>query len=181
MITVKNYRLKNSFIQNRLEILQIEMNRKKSIQFKAAFLLIVFSLNTIIGFACAVGLNMGFNSHHNEQEVTEISVHVHSDGEQHQHHNEIKDHHDETVNDHPPTNDKDNCCNDEVMKFQQVDKAIASSVTLLCPVFFTSFPASFFNIDILSSKKKLSGIKYFVRNHHPPIPDIRIAIQSFQI
>ncbi len=157
------------------------MNRNKSIQFKAAFLLIVFSLNTIIGFACAVGLDMGFNSHHHEQEVTETSVHVHSDGKQHQHYNEVKDHHDETVNDHHPTNNKDNCCNDEVMKFQQVDKAIVSSVTLLSPVFFTSFLASFYNIDILSSKNRTSDIKYFVRSHHPPIPDIRIAIQSFQI
>jgi hypothetical protein len=157
------------------------MKKIKSIQLKSAFLLTVFSLNTIIGFACAVGLDMGFNSHHHEQEVAETSVRVHSDGKQHQHHNEVKDHHDETVNDHHPTNDKDNCCNDEVMKFQQVDKAIASSVTLLSPVFFTSFLASFYNIDILSSKNRTSDIKYFVRSHHPPIPDIRIAIQSFQI
>lgn len=157
------------------------MKKIKSIQFKAAFLLIVFSLNTVIGFACAVGLDMGFNSNHHEEMVTDIPVHIHVDGKKHQHHNEAKDHNNEAVKDHHQSNKKDNCCNDEVIKFQQVDKALASSVTLISPVFFTSLLASFYNIDILSSNSGISDIKYFVRSHHPPIPDIRIAIQSFQI
>ncbi|MBN9349308.1 MAG: hypothetical protein J0H55_01370 [Chitinophagaceae bacterium] len=149
------------------------MNRKKSIQFKAAFLLIVFSLNTVIGFACAVGLDMGFNSHHHEESAIEVSENHHQDKSHH--HDEADVHH------HQTNNDKDNCCNNEVMKFQQVDKAVASSITLISPVFFISFLASFYNIDILSSNNRISTIKYFVRRHHPPIPDIRVAIQSFQI
>jgi len=143
------------------------MNRKKSIQFKAAFLLIVFSLNTVIGFACAVGLNMGFNSHHHEESAIEVT--------ENHHHDEADIHH------HQANNDKDNCCNDGVMKFQQVDKNIATSFSLVNPLFFTSFLASYNNIDILSFNSKISDIKCFVRRHHPPIPDIRIAIQSFQI
>lgn len=157
------------------------MKRIKSIQIKAAFLLIAFSLNTIIGFACAVGLDMGFNSHHHEEEVTDTPVHVHADGKKHQHHNEAKGHHGEAVKDHHSSNDKDNCCNDGVMKFQQVDKNIATSFSLISPVSFTSFVASFYHIDLLSSNNRISTIKYFVRRHHSPIPDIRIAIQSFQI
>jgi hypothetical protein len=149
------------------------MNRKKSIQIKAAILLIVFSLNTVIGFACAVGLDMGFNSHHHDESAIEATENHHHD-KSHQHDEAEVDHH--NANNH-----KDNCCNDEVMKFQQVDKAIASSVTLISPVFFTSFLASYYNIDILSSNNRISDIKNFVRSHHPPIPDIRIAIQSFQI
>jgi hypothetical protein len=149
------------------------MKRKKPIQLKAAFLLIVFSLNTIIGFACAVGLNMGFNSHHHEQSAIEATEN---------HHHDKSHHHDEADVSHQKTNnDKDNCCNDEVMKFQQVDKNIATSFSLISPVFFTSFLASFYHIDLLSSNDRISTIKYFVRRHHPPIPDIRIAIQSFQI
>ncbi len=143
------------------------MNKNKSIQLKAAFLLIVFSLNIVIGFACAVGLDMGFNSHHHEESAIETAD-IH-------HHDEADVHH------HQTNNDKDNCCNDGVMKFQQVDKALTSSMTLISPVFFTSFLASFYNIDIISSRNRISTIKYFVRSHHPPIPDIRIAIQSFQI
>ena len=43
--------------------------------------MIVFSLNTIIGFACAVGIDMGFNStDHHDEEATETSVHIHADG-----------------------------------------------------------------------------------------------------
>lgn len=149
------------------------MKRKKSIQLKAAFLLIVFSLNTVIGFACAVGMNMGFNSHHHEESAVEIlGIHQHDKS---RHHDDADVHH------HNKANEKDNCCNDEVMKFQKVDKALASSITLDSPVFFTSFPASFYSIDILSSNNRISEIKYFIRRHHPPIPDIRIAIQSFLI
>lgn len=148
------------------------MNRKKSIQFKAAFLLIVFSLNTVIGFACAVGMNMGFNSHHHEESAVEIPG---------IHHHDKSRHHDDADVHHHKANEKDNCCNDEVMKFQKVDKALASSITLYSPVFFTSFLASYYNIDILSSNNRISEIKHFVRSHHPPIPDIRIAIQSFLI
>ena len=43
--------------------------------------MLVFSLNTVIGFACAVGINMGFNTtHHHEEEATEAVVHIHKDG-----------------------------------------------------------------------------------------------------
>jgi len=149
------------------------MNRKKSIQFKAAFLLIVFSLNTVMGSACAVGLDMGFNSQHHEESAIEVSENHHHDKSHH--HNEADIHH------HQTNNNKDNCCNDGVMKFQQVDKNIATSFSLINPLFFTSFLAFYYNIDILSSNNRISDIKYFVRRHHPPIPDIRIAIQSFQI
>ena len=131
------------------------MNRNKSIQFKAAFLLIVFSLNTAIGFACAVGMDMGFkSSHHHEDSTIEVRENHHHDKS---HHGEEDFHH------HQTDNNKDNCCKDAVMKFQQVDKNIATSFSLINPLFFTSFPASFYNIDILSSKNRLSEIKYFAK------------------
>ncbi|MEO6136122.1 MAG: hypothetical protein ABIP35_13280 [Ginsengibacter sp.] len=198
------------------------MTRIKSIQLKAGFLLVVFSLNTIIGFACAVGLDMSFNSshhveevtkaivhvhvdgkkhvhkneanehngekakdHHKKEEVTIATVHIHADGKKHVHNNEAKEaaneHHDEKVKDHHETNDKDNCCNDDVTKIIQQDKAIATSITITTPIFFTAFIAGFYNADALLSTGADSHIKYFVWSHHPPIPDIRIAIQSFQI
>jgi len=89
------------------------MKKRRSIQLKAAFLMIVFSLNTLIGFACAVGINMGFNtSHHHEDEATEAVVHIHKDGKKHVHHEDAK-HHDGSDKDHAK-NGKDNCCNDKV-------------------------------------------------------------------
>jgi len=60
-----------------------KMNQKRSIQFKAAFLLIAFSLNTVIGFACAVGLDMGFNSHHHKESAIEVSENHHQNKSHH--------------------------------------------------------------------------------------------------
>ena len=158
------------------------MKKIKPIQIKAAVLVIVFSLNTIIGFACAVGLDMGFNSSHHEEDVADISIHIHADGKQHWHHNEVKNHHEEADKHlHKTTKDEDNCCHDRATKIAQQDKEIAPSISITSPIFFTTLISSFYNIDILLSNGADSHIKYFIRSHHPPIPDVRIAIQSFQI
>lgn len=157
------------------------MKRRKSIQLKAAFLMIVFSLNTIIGFACAAGIDMGFNSPHHHDEATEASVHIHFNGKKHIH-NEVTRHHNEADNDHHQSKSgKDNCCNNEVMKFTQIDKSVPQSLNIINLTFFTAFVSSFYNIDVSFFSQSVPNIKYFVRSHHPPIPDIRIAIQSFQI
>lgn len=159
------------------------MKRRISIQLKAAFLVAVFSLNTIIGFACAVGIDMGFNSsHYHDEEATEIAVHIHADGKKHIHH-EAKKHHDEPDNDHHKTKEnKDNCCNDKVIKFNEVDKSFSHSLnTSIHSIFSTFFTASFYNIDVFYTSFINTNIKYFVRSYHPPISDIRIQIQSFQI
>ncbi len=150
-----------------------------TIQLKAAFLLIVFSLNTVIGFACVIGIDMGFNSHHHEDdEATAAAIHVHAGGKKHIHDNEADDRHHKAGN-HKSGDDKDNCCHDKVTQFSQLDKAILQS-SADNPVFLTAF-ISFYNIDILVASQITKNTKYFVRGHHPPIPDILIAIQRFQI
>lgn len=150
------------------------MKKIKPIQLKAAFLLIAFSLNMIIGFACSVGLDMGFNSHHHGDEESIVTETSH-------HHRSKLDYHNEAVKDHPQSNDPDNCCHDKVAKISQLDKAVAPSFSLsLNFIFLSTFFSSFYNVDLLNSIRDTS-IKYFFRSHHPPIPDIRIAIQSFQI
>lgn len=185
----------------------------------------VFSLNTIVGFACSVGMDLNFiKKHHGEEETTEAVVHIHKDGKKHIHHEKKKSnnndnshhqgeekatkavvhihkdgkrhiHHeekeshshdkshtnDEVNNAEKSKNDKDNCCTDEVINFQQIDKSIPNSVSIIHPVFFTAFVAVYYNITLLLHTNVVRDIKPFVRNHHPPIPDIRIAIQSFQI
>lgn len=155
---------------------------RRSIQFKAAFLMVVFSLNTVIGFACAVGIDMGFNtSHHHDEEATKTSIHVHADGKKHIHHEAAK-HHDETDKDHHKSDGKNNCCNDKVIKFNEVDKSASHSLnTSINPAFFTTFLASFYSINVLYTSYINTGINYFVRSYHPPISDIRIKVQSFQI
>ena len=151
------------------------MKRNISIQLKAAFLVIVFSLNTIISFACSVGIDMGFNTTHRHGEENKTIAHNNF-------HNQNKSHHhDEADNDHRKSESgKDNCCNDEVIKFAQVDKYISQSLGINA-IFFTAFVSSFYGLDVIATSQITTSIKYFVRSYHPPIQDIRIAIQSFQI
>ena len=83
----------------------------------------VFSLNTLIGFACAIGIDMGFNSkHHHDEEAVEAPIHVHADGVKHHHHKKV-------VANLPQ--DKDDCCNDKVINFQNVDKTLSRLEILL--------------------------------------------------
>lgn len=163
------------------------MINKPSIQLKAAFLLVAFSLNTIVGFACAIGIDMSFNTpHHHNEEATEATIHIHADGKKHVH-NEKKDKHKHDKSHHnksevnKESNEGDNCCNEKVTKFVQLDKFVPQALNIGNPVFFTPFISSFYNIELLHRDNITKDIKYFVRSYHPPIPDIRIAIRSFQI
>ena len=150
------------------------MRRNISIQLKAALLLVVFGLNTAVGFACALGVDMSFNTtHHHDEEAT--AVHVPADGKKHDHEKATHNH------DNKHKEEKGGCCNDSVIKFSQTDKSVPQSNTSINPVFFTAFIATYYAIDILYPSQVSGSIKYFVRSYHPPIPDIRLAIQSFQI
>ena len=150
------------------------MNRNTSIQLKAALLLMVFGLNTVVGFACAMGLDMGFNRHHHEEEGSPV-IHVHADGKKHQHNREAGKH-------HKSKDEKDDCCNDKVAKFEQLDKSVPQPIKVaLHSVFFTGYPSAFYIADVLYPSQITVSIKQFVRSYHPPISDIRIAIQSFQV
>jgi hypothetical protein len=158
------------------------MKRSPSIRLKAAFLLLLFSLNTVVGFACAVGFDMDFNSSHHQEEKTviahkDVSAHQHSELHSHNDQNDpaAKDH-------HSSKKSKDNCCTDEVAKFAKVDKLTPQSSDLgINSVFFTAFLSTFYHFDVFVSASHTPNNKFFVRTHHPPIPDIRVAIQSFQI
>ena len=61
------------------------MNSKTSIKIKATLLITVFSLNSVFGFACSMGLDMGYNKSHHTEEAIEVSVHAHGDGKKHLH------------------------------------------------------------------------------------------------
>ena len=154
-----------------------------SIKLKAASLLILFSLNMAIGGACALGIDMWFNiSHHEEKEIVAHGSPIHHHGKTEiATHENSSHHHDEADEHHKSKDNKDNCCNDQVIKFAQVDKFVPHGFAGLNAIFFTTLISSFYNIDVLHISKSSANIKYFVRGHHPPITDLRIAIQSFQI
>lgn len=156
------------------------MNKNISIQLKAALLLIVFSMNIVIGFACAVGVDMGFNSKHHhddDDEATEGIVHVHAEGKKYVHeHEEKKGHHHAQEG-----SEKDGCCNDSVVKFQSLDKILGSNAnaSINLPVFIAIIP-SFYKVNVFKYPNA-DAQKYRLLFFHPPPPDIRILIQSFQI
>ena len=164
------------------------MTHKQKNNIKALFLLTAFSLNTIIGFACSIGVDMGFNSkdHHNE-EATEAVVHIHADGKRHIHYekkktdNHSKSHkHEQPKENQKSKKGKDNCCKDQALKFQQLDKSVPQPLNIIHPIFLIAFFDAFYN-EALPTSDVVKDIKQFVRSYHPPIPNIRIAIQSFQI
>ncbi len=150
-----------------------------SIKLKAALLLIVFSLNTVIGFACAMGVDMSFNTthHHDEEEATKTTIHVHADGKKHNHHDEAAKHHHNSKED----SEKGGCCNDGVIKFQNLDKTLAqnANAAINAPV-FVALLSRFAGVDIFR-QSQVSHQKYIAQFFHPPPPDTRILIQSFQI
>ncbi len=163
------------------------MNYKNSIRFKSLFLLLVFSLNTVVGFACAISIDMGFNSsHHSETNLPNPPAHQHGHGDapgHHDSHEKGHDHAHHTDNAESPHSggDDDNCCSDDVAKLLQQEKNIAHSLTIDHPVSFTLFISPFYYTEVSFRNQVQKHTRYFVRNYHPPIPDIRIAIQSFQI
>ena len=175
------------------------MNYKLSIKLKALFLLIVFGLNTAVGFACALGMDMGFNtSHHNDKE-TPADIHVHADGKKHHHDQKSKKvsvHEHKDGNQHRHNNDTEpvksvpgdkssaaknsgNCCSNEVQEFQYLDKNVSVNTGINVPVFLAILN-TYFDIDFSTALKNFP-VNYKARFFYPPPPDIRIAIQRFQI
>lgn len=147
------------------------MKIKLSIQLKAAFLIIVFGLNTAVGFACAMGID--FNAAHKNEAV---KVHVHADGKKH-HHNKPGKSQQQKKEQHK----KDDCCTDKVIKFQNLDKNITQgfknffAAPILVPVVSNLFDNNNFNT------LPVAPAKYVVRNFHPPPSSILVIIHRFQI
>ncbi len=149
------------------------MRKTVTIQIKAAILLVVFSTNTIVGFACSLGADMGFNaSHHEREEVAEL-IHVHPDGKKHLHHEENTERHNESK--------KGDCCNDDVIGIQLSDKNIAGNPNPVVkgPV-FTVTPGSFSDINYFHLAPVLPQ-KHILPFFHPPPSDIGLLFQVFRI
>ena len=154
------------------------MKRKSGIPRKAFFLLIVFLLNTVVGFACSVGLGMAaVTAHHHD--VRESGVHHHEKGHEHHDHQAVNgpDHH--SSKEKKTTED---CCTDQVQKIEKTDKLSppVSAFSVYQPL-YTLISPNYIHLETSLSSLYLLRPKYEVRDDHPPIPDIRIALQSFQI
>lgn len=175
------------------------MKQTWKIRLSAVFLLVTFSLNPIIGFACSMGLDLGYNSRH----------HAHNNGEEHQHNGvdhppSILDHHHDHEGNNSHSHQKQinshqhsdgniscstftssgdgNCCNDLVVDFQTFDKAISKSKNEIRPLEIKL--SSFLLPTVLSLNSNNRFTKPFripSKNEDLPPPDLPVLIHSFLI
>ncbi|MGV3685086.1 MAG: HYC_CC_PP family protein [Daejeonella sp.] len=173
------------------------MKKSLSIKLKAVFLLVVFSLSTLVSFACAAGLDMGYNkNHHKIQDNPSLSErpgnnHIHSKKAHHEHSSadteKVNDHKDEVAHHEKKEassedSSPDDCCRDEAAKFEKCDKLSHQAVNYnLQALFIILFINPIFNADAITASLHNPNSRYLIRNHHPPIADTRTAIQSFLI
>ena len=133
-------------------------------------------MNTVVGLACAVGYDMSFNSkHHNEEQTIKTPIHVHANGHKHEHNNEANKH----KNEGKKASTKDDCCNDKVVKFQNVEKNLSPKTIFDAPA-FVAILSTFFGTELYNITKDFPH-KNIARFFYPPPLDILISIQKFQV
>ncbi|WP_145859711.1 hypothetical protein [Pedobacter suwonensis] len=142
---------------------------------KAIFLLVIFLLNTVVGFACAVGMERdthGESHGHNSSKITN-DKHRHQHKGAHLHkHSSLKG---------TNLSKEDPCCktlvNDLVVQGKLVPQSVKNQVIL--PVLL--LPDNNYNFLLPSVKLALKKSVYTGQRERPPNRDIRITINSFQI
>lgn len=167
------------------------MKSPRAIQYKALFLLATFSINTVVGFACSLGVDMGFNSDHHSHDSDK--QHEHADAAHHQEHdgNNSHSHHHGTASHHHSDNDntvsftsqdEENCCKDYVVGFNSLDKQLAKQNSTQPKItYLSSFIISAFVFDANNAKGYVQHLRIPPREIDFSPPDIRVFIQSFLI
>lgn len=158
------------------------MNKTFAIQFKAAFMLFIFSLNMFVGFACSIGINTSENILHHQIEATENNAHAqshkHGNMEKGHQHGKIETHNHKSA--HKNATDKKGCCNDEVQKVQQLDKNINSNAKVIAnDIIADDFQTHYQLFSVIFTK--VNPAKLRERFFYPPPPNILLNIQRFQI
>lgn len=133
------------------------MKSKMSISFRALFLLIVFLLNTAIGFACALTSGLLITPAH------------HSHDKHASHHGH-----------HAPVKPSHHCCGDDMVSFALLDKTKSwNDDHTWIPLPVTLLPVKWLTVP--SASWSAISHRYVILHQYPPPKDIRIAIQSFLI
>lgn len=157
------------------------MTAAKATYYKAFILLVAFSLNTMVSFACSLS-NLFHNFHHNNPAKIVRGNGAHTPGETHQHSHGTAHSHEKAdlpaEKQHEAEND---CCSNTVVEMQQSDKSISRSIDAPLVFFATSFLTTYYSEAFFSAEQK--PVFRAATRWRPPatIQDLRIAIQSFQI
>lgn len=157
------------------------MSPQLKYKIRAFILLTVFSLNTVAGFACSVGLNLGYNTtHHEEKENNAQLPHTHVESHKGKHGHS---HSAPVVSGLQLTTESKDCCSSQVNSFALLDKSIpVDNGFLKVPVSVIFSIAHFFILEKGEPELAISRNFGPVRRRHSLYDtNIRIAIQSFQI
>ena len=153
------------------------MTLRKKNMITALFLLMVFSLNTLAGFACSIGVDMGYNSRHHKHEK-----HYHEKGKK----NEAGLTHGYLNFKYTGpgfSNPSDDCCANQVNSFAKLDKILANDIySIKIPI---SYIFSYLKINREGNNDTgisvNSRFQLVRRSCSLDDTDIRISIQSFQV
>jgi hypothetical protein len=156
------------------------MSGQNKNKIRSLILLLVFSLNTVTGFACSIGLDLGYNKTHHQHDDTHTVQIKPKTADTHKH-----DHGPTFFNKENGINVSDNdvdCCSKGVTDFIKLDKAVTSFTGIQSPIFFIAFVAQFLLPDQDHSTLDTSHFGLFRRSwYFHDDTDLRIVIQSFQI
>lgn len=128
-------------------------------KFKALFLLFVFLLNSAVGLRCAL---------QKDDDCCE----------------EVAESTNLTQQNHPLLTvvaQEDPCCQDAVNNFASLAKLVPQPVKVLMPVPIAFVRPAYVYKFILMPVVKTAHQTWIDERQRPPTPDIRIAIQSFQV
>ncbi len=170
------------FLTNYDLFLRRVMQFDKTKYFKALFLLLVFSMNSVMSFACSFS-NLFHSFHHHKVEAPiehqHAGNHHHNKSEGHKHeHNNVAEHHHDNDSQKPGDDD---CCSNKVIQIEKVEKAISRTIAAPEAISHTSLFVYCTQLNVLP-QPDADLLQHAIRWRHPTtIPDLRIVIQSFQI
>ena len=142
---------------------------------KALFLIIVFSTNTIAGFACSIGIDMGYNSHHHSHEKAHHYV-------ANKNHSKHKHNHTQPNSAQFKTGASDDCCSNDVAKFALLDKSVVdNNFHLQTPIFLFAFSTIYLHQTITYGLAENPAFQFVRRSSFLNDTDIQTAIRRFQI
>jgi hypothetical protein len=152
------------------------MSRQSKYRIKGFILLLVFSINTLAGFACSIGMNMGYNEDHHQHSKEPVKA---STEHHHNHHDEVPQKSEKKEQHHKGGED---CCGD-ITKLNLADKSVVSSISLQAPIFLIAFVSQFLLPEVATPSLLDNTTSYSLRRSwgFHDHTDLRIVIQSFQI
>jgi len=146
------------------------MKRNRTIQFKAAFLLLIFALHSVIGYTCAADINFGLTAtDYQNEEPAKYSDYVQS-----------YDHLDSVLNGNDQHSIKNDCFKNKVARYKGLDKSNIRHAHVVVNNQRIAILNSFRSINFFNKAQNFEQ-EYKILSFHLPPPDIRVLIRSFQI